>query len=203
MIDIPDVDIEIKNRNEIVKLFPEATIASLVINDEVKHHNTGVYFQNIPKNPFNNLAAFPYKYAEELGYYKVDFLSCPNPYDAINNMEELNELLEIETDWKWFEDMDFVKKLFHLGGTSNINDNIIPNAGIVSSYKPKSTVDLAILLAVIRPAKKYLIGENWKILREKIWIKEEGRQFKKSHSVAYALVAEIDAKIKAPDYFNF
>ena len=47
-------------------------------------------------------------------------------------------------------------------------------------------------IAIIRPAKKYLISEvtnnGWDSIIDKIWIKEDtGYMYKKSHAVAYAL----------------
>jgi DNA polymerase III alpha subunit len=42
-------------------------------------------------------------------------------------------------------------------------------------------------LALIRPAKRHLIGEKWKTIAETIWdAEDEGYAFKKSHAVAYA-----------------
>jgi len=42
-------------------------------------------------------------------------------------------------------------------------------------------------LAVIRPAKRHLIGKTWKEVAETVWDKtEDGYSFKKAHSCAYA-----------------
>ncbi len=46
---------------------------------------------------------------------------------------------------------------------------------------------LAMFLALIRPAKKHLIGKSWKEVSQTIWDREnDGYSFKKSHAVAYA-----------------
>lgn len=46
---------------------------------------------------------------------------------------------------------------------------------------------LAMFLALIRPAKKHLIGKSWKEVAETIWDKgSDGYSFKKSHAIAYA-----------------
>ena len=46
---------------------------------------------------------------------------------------------------------------------------------------------LAMMLAIIRPAKKHLIGLSWKEVAETVWEKNiDGYSFKKSHAVAYA-----------------
>jgi hypothetical protein len=46
---------------------------------------------------------------------------------------------------------------------------------------------LAMFLALIRPAKKHLIGLPWKEVSKTIWDKgDDGYTFKKAHAVAYA-----------------
>jgi hypothetical protein len=44
------------------------------------------------------------------------------------------------------------------------------------------------LLAIIRPAKRHLIGLPWSQVAETIWERpaDDGYYFKKSHAVAYA-----------------
>ena len=47
-------------------------------------------------------------------------------------------------------------------------------------------------IAIIRPAKKYLIDEviknDWESINDRIWLKEDsGYMYKKSHAIAYAL----------------
>ena len=42
-------------------------------------------------------------------------------------------------------------------------------------------------LAVIRPAKKHLIGLSWSEIAKTVWDKnDDGYSFKKSHSIGYA-----------------
>ena len=38
-------------------------------------HNTGVYFQPIPSFPIEGYSTIDHKEAEEMGYFKVDFLT--------------------------------------------------------------------------------------------------------------------------------
>jgi hypothetical protein len=46
---------------------------------------------------------------------------------------------------------------------------------------------LAMFLALIRPAKRHLIGQSWNEVSKTIWDKNnDGYSFKKSHAVAYA-----------------
>jgi len=43
------------------------------------------------------------------------------------------------------------------------------------------------MLAVIRPGKKHLIGKNWRDIAKTVWDKgSDGYTFKKAHGVAYA-----------------
>lgn len=199
-IDIPDVDIEVINREKVVELFPDAIPASQIAGDRQVKHISGLYFQAIPVNPLNGLASLPYEEAEALGYYKVDLLSCPNPYDGIESMDELRSLIAAPIDWNWFIEPRFVSSLFHLNGTV-IEE--LSMADVVAAYAPKSIEDLAALVAIKLPAKRYLIGEPWQTIREQIWQKpKKGVWFKKSHSCSYAMVVTIDAQLKAPGFFG-
>jgi hypothetical protein len=54
--------------------------------------------------------------------------------------------------------------------------------------KPITIEQLAAVLAVIRPAKRYLVGEPWSTILEEVWKKPENDEyyFKKAHAIAYA-----------------
>lgn len=203
MSDIPDVDLEVMHREDVVELFPTVIPASQITHDarQVKHIS-GIYFQNIPINPLTKLAVFPYEEAEDLGFYKIDLLSCPNPYDGIESMDELQALLDQPIQWDWFHDTGFVSSLFHFNGTVHQD---LSMAEVVAYYAPQSIEDLAMLVAIKLPPKKHLIGEDWATIRAEIWKPEpdrDGKPFKKSHSIAYALVAALDARRKATTYFG-
>jgi hypothetical protein len=47
---------------------------------------------------------------------------------------------------------------------------------------------LAAVLAMIRPAKRHLIGKDWKTVMSEVWTKPDNNDFffKKSHAIAYA-----------------
>jgi hypothetical protein len=200
--DLPDVDIEVLHREEVIKLFPEVVKASQIAGNKLVPHNSGIYFQKIPVNPLNGLASFPHHEAEDQGFYKVDLLSCPNPYVGIESMDEIRALLAAPIDWDWFLDAEFVSTLFHFNG---IVYEGLTMADVVAYYAPKSINDIAMLIAIKLPAKKHLIGEDWETIRANIWEKEpegKGKPFKRSHAVAYALVVGIDARRKAPLFFN-
>jgi len=192
-VKIPDVDLDVSDRDTVIKLFPEAVIASENAKEQLVTHKTGLYFQQIPKDPATGLAAFPYKMAEDLGYYKIDFIAN-HVYDLIGSMEELDEILELPVDWSWFTDQRFFDPndrnhcLTHLGGYLDL----------CRKYKPKSVEDIAVLIAVIRPAKKGLIGRPWGEIQEEIWKVTAGNySFKKSHAIAFALLVTVHAKLIA------
>jgi hypothetical protein len=206
MSDRPDIDIEVLARDRVATLFPEAIVASQATDKELVRHKTGLHFQAIPQHPITRLAAFPYETAFSLGFEKIDLLSCPNPYDGIASMAELRELLAEPIDWRWFENAQFVSSLFHMNGQVYLSGGMretLTMGDVVAYYRPQSIMDLAALIAIKLPAKKYLIGEPFEVIRERIWIKEPSDkvQFKRSHGIAYSIVVGIDARRKAPEYF--
>jgi hypothetical protein len=196
MADIPDVDIDVANREAAVLPFEDKAIPAVQIaNGVANRHTVGLYLQRIPANPLNGCAAFDYHHAEELGYYKVDVITN-SIYRDIESQDQLRTMMAEPIDWDWFQNPEFVKRLFHI---SNYAD-------LMQRHKPCSIMDLAILLALIRPAKKYLKDEPWVVICSKIWEPEnlekgQSKPFKKSHAVAYALALGIDARVKAKQFF--
>lgn len=194
MNDTPDVDLDVADHDAAAAVLqPYAVPASLIEGGKQVRHNVGVYLQRIPINPLNGLAVFPTKYAQDLGYYKVDILTN-RVYKTIASMDELRCLVQTPIIWSWFEHVQFVRSLVQFGN----------EAELVARYKPRSVLDLACLVALIRPGKRYLIGEPWSVINKKIWQKEppeRGAMFKKSHSLAYSLLVGVDARLKAPEYF--
>ena len=65
-----DVDIDMANRDDFLKLV-NITPASIEKDGEFTKHNTGVYFQNIPKFPLEGFSTIDHKQAEEDGWFKV------------------------------------------------------------------------------------------------------------------------------------
>jgi hypothetical protein len=84
-----------------------------------------------------------------------------------------------EPDWGKLNDPVFVDKLIHLGNHFN---------SIQKMPEPINSIPrLAMFLAIIRPAKKHLIGLPWSEVAKTVWDKnDEGYSFKKSHAIAYA-----------------
>jgi hypothetical protein len=52
-------------------------------------------------------------------------------------------------------------------------------------------------LAMIRPAKRYLIGKDWDSIMTEIWTKPENDEyyFKKAHAVAYAALVVVQMNL--------
>jgi len=173
---MPDIDIDFVDREKAIDLF-DCILASRQDDKKLVKHNTGVYFHQVPVYAPQNICAVPYDVAEDNGYFKIDFLNV-NIYKGIKDENHLMELLHKEPLWDLLEQDDFVSLLFHVNG----------HGSILRSMKPKTISQLAAVLAVIRPAKRYLIGNDWTTVMNEVWKKPEGNEyyFKKSHATAYA-----------------
>jgi hypothetical protein len=181
---MPDIDIDFFDRTKVLDVFEHRVAMRRHNNEEVKH-NTGVYFTEIPHNPFTNLSTIDYETAEERGYFKVDFLNV-SMYDGIEDEEHLIKLVTSEPNWNLLAYKEIVDQLFH------INNHF----DIVNKLKPTSIEQLAAVLAIIRPAKRHLADSDWATINKEVWTKtDEGYFFKKSHAVAYAhaIVVQLNA----------
>ena len=105
-----DIDVDFKDRNLPLAVLPH--ISALMAHNGVEaRHNTGVYFQNIPTNPLTGFASMPYKAADELGYFKIDFINN-TVYEHIIDERHLDDLVAQEPNWSLLEDPDFVESKF-------------------------------------------------------------------------------------------
>jgi hypothetical protein len=174
---MPDIDIDFADRTKALELF-EHTVASRIENGQVKPHNTGIYVTPIPKDVRNNLSTIEYKSAEDRGYFKLDFLNV-NIYKDVRDEAHLKKLMETEPLWQLLEQDDFVNLVFHVAG----------HGTVLRSMQPRSLEQLAAVLAMIRPAKRYLIGKEWTTVMTEIWTKPENDEyyFKKAHAMSYAM----------------
>lgn len=176
-----DVDIDFRTDFDPLTIFEDAIRASRVQDGELKAHTAGVYFQHIPKDKITGLAAIPYDKAEELGYFKIDFLHL-SFLDNFESKDEIRVLLDKEPDWMLMQSPDTVPKLFQLH----------KHFELVSRVKPQSVQELADCIALIRPGKRYLLDAYIKdrdVVRSELYTKpEDGRAwFKRPHAIAYAL----------------
>ena len=181
-----DVDIDVFGRDTILAKLE--CVFARIDRPEDKHekHPTGVYFQNIPRDPTTNISTLDHRIASEYGYFKIDFLNV-NFYEGVRNEEHLLQLLNIEPPWDFFEYPEITDKLFQLNGHSNL----------LKKYKPKSVEDLAMILAIIRPSKAYLKNADWAKIKNEVWIKNpnDGYAFKKSHGLAYSLAIIVNLNL--------
>ena len=172
-----DVDIDMADRTDFLKLVKH-TPASIEKDGNFTKHNTGVYFQNVPKFPLQGYSTIEHKQAEQDGWFKVDFLNN-HVYEGIIDETHLDKLVATEPMWELFEHKEVVEKLFHI---SNHYD-------IVNQHLPTSLEQLAMILAIIRPGKRHLVGKTWEEIEADVWVKPNDNSyfFKKSHSYGYAL----------------
>ena len=190
---MPDVDIDFFDRDGVLKLFKH-TPATIIKEDKTDKHKTGVYFHSVPQHPVTGHSSLDYKVAEDRGYFKIDMLNV-NIYKHVASEQELVELMIKEPDWDMLNDKTTVDKLFHLNGHFNI----------VSTLKPKSIEQLAAVLAIIRPAKRYLMKQNWDDINANVWKRPNDGSyfFKKSHAVAYAQAIVVQMNLLTNGKYSF
>lgn len=180
-----DVDIDMANRDKFLSLVPHVP-ASQTHDGKHSKHNTGVYFQGVPFYPLEGYSIFDYKAAADDGFLKIDFLNN-HVYEKVRNEAHLDQLLAEEPLWELLEHKEIVETLFHL---SNYADLVI-------QYKPRSVEQLAMLLALVRPSKKHMIGKSWDEIEKSIWVKPEDGSyaFKQSHAISYATVIVVQLNL--------
>jgi len=181
-----DVDIDMANREDFLRLVNH-TPASIKHEDGTySKHNTGVYFQTIPSFPLEGFSSIEYETAEEDGWFKVDVLNN-GIYKDVRDEAHITELMNIEPLWDLLEHEEFVSQLFHISNYSNI----------LAQYKPTSVEQLAMILAIIRPGKKHLIGKSWNEITKQVWVKptDGSYYFKHSHAIAYALAIVVQMNL--------
>lgn len=173
-----DIDIDVGNRDSALAVLKH-TAASIIREGKISKHNTGVYFTDIPTDPFTGQASIDYESAEQLGYIKVDVLNV-GLYQQVRSEQHLAKLMQQEPEWDRLYDPDFCARLIHIGAHY---DTLIRMPEAVNS-----DVRLMMFLAIIRPAKRHLIGLPWKEVAKTVWDKPEDGSyaFKKSHSCAYS-----------------
>ena len=180
-----DIDIDFLDREQALELFNHVR-ASRIDDNKLVKHNTGVYLHEVPVNAVENLCAVPYEEAEERKYFKIDFLNV-GIYKGVRDETHLIQLMETEPLWDLLLDDDFTANLFHVNG----------HGDILRQTKPKSIEELAAVLAMIRPAKRYLVGKDWTTVMAEVWTKPENDDyfFKKSHATAYAVAIVVQMNL--------
>lgn len=185
-----DVDIDLPSKFKPSTLFPTWTRASVVQDEHLKVHPCGVYPQVIPIDPLTKLAAIPYETADELGYFKLDFLHL-SVYDKFETREEIEELLTIEPDWNLLLIPSNWSKLFQLS----------KHGELLQQLRPRSIEDVADAIALIRPGKIELLPlylQDKPKGRAALYRQDNsGFSFKKSHAIGYSLVIVLQLHLLA------
>lgn len=173
-----DVDIDFYDRDQALSGLDHVR-ASIYRKEELLPHPSGIYFQNVPIDPVTNLASLTGDEAEQIGFFKIDFLNA-SMYEGIENEEHLNLLLSIEPNWGLLSDRNLVETLPHV---SEYYD-------LMSKYPIDSIEDMATFLALIRRRQKWYKDKTWTEIKNTIWDKiseEDGYYFKRAHSLAYSV----------------
>jgi hypothetical protein len=171
-----DIDIDFGDRERLLKLIKHIPAAMRDV-EPIKKHPTGVYITDVPYDPVNDMCSLDYKEADERGYFKLDLLNV-NIYKAVKDELHLISLMT-EPNWERLKERNFVSVLLHLNKQYDVMQQM---------PEPINSIPrLAMFLAIIRPAKRNLIGKTWKEISKTVWIDNNtGYTFKKSHAVAYA-----------------
>ena len=180
-----DIDIDFLDREQALTLFKHVR-ASRIDDNKLVKHNTGVYLHEVPVNAVENLCAVPYEEAEEKNYFKIDFLNV-GIYKGVRDEAHLVQLMETEPLWDLLQDEEFIQNLFHVNG----------HGSTLRQSKPESIEQLAAVLAMIRPAKRYLIGKDWTTVMTEVWTKPDNEEyfFKQSHATAYAVAIVVQMNL--------
>jgi len=173
-----DIDIDLGDRTHALAHINHVP-ASILRDGKLVKHNSGIYVTDIPVDPYTGQASIDYQAAELRGYVKLDLLNV-SLYTQITSEEHLTELMQKEPAWDRLYDPEFFARLIHVGSHY---DTLLKMPEAVNS-----DVRLMMFLAVIRPAKRHLIGLPWKEVAKTIWEKpaDGSYGFKKSHSCAYS-----------------
>lgn len=182
-----DIDIDVADRELALSLL-EHTDASIMRDEKNTRHNTGVYFTSIPVDPFTGRASIDYEAAEERGYIKLDILNV-GLYQQIQSEQHLQQLMAREPLWDLLHDRDFCRQLIHIGAHYDT---------MVKMPEPVNSIPrLAMFLAVIRPAKRHLIGQTWREVAETVWERpaDNSYYFKKAHAIGYAHLVAVNMNL--------
>jgi hypothetical protein len=195
-----DIDIDFADRDSALANLMHVA-ATMHQKGVPARHPTGVYFQNIPIDPITGNSSLDYEAAAENGYFKIDFLNN-SIYADVRDEEHLIQLMQ-DPDWDLFEIDAVVEKLAHIHNSF----------GLVQMIKPRSVDDLAVVLALMRPGKRHLMGKSRDEIDAEVWkTGADGFTFKRAHAIAYAMsivvqlnlivektIAELDSKQESVD----
>lgn len=175
-----DIDIDVASHTKKDE-FGTRAIIYVPEKKDIKPHPSGYYIKDgMPVDGKTGMAAMDYKDAEAAGFIKVDLLTNTS-YNTFESKEEVLEAVFTEPDWELLLDSEFVKTLPQLANHTEV----------VEEVAPKSIMELADTLALIRPGKRHLLE---KYIQDKEKVRPNiyrqpingGYYYKKSHAVATA-----------------
>jgi hypothetical protein len=173
-----DIDIDFGSRDAALSHLKHYSASISKKEGIFNKHATGVYFSDIPHD-VNGQATIDYIKAEERGYFKIDFLNV-SVYEHVKSEEHLDKLINTVPPWHRLLEKEFCEKLIHIGDYWKV---------ICKLPEPIDSIPrLAMFIAMIRPAKRHLMGLPWSEVVKTIWEKptDGSYAFKKSHSVGYS-----------------
>lgn len=190
-ITLGDIDIDTSDRQALLQHVPHVC-AVIKRQGEIIKHNTGVYFHNVPVNPFNKYCSVTYTQAEDLGCYKIDVLNN-SIYDQVRDEAHLQQLMRTPPMWDLLTHEEIVLQLAHINN----------HYDLVRRLKPQHVTDLACVLALIRPGKRHLVSKcerhGFQSIQPEVWQQDDqGYTFKKSHSIslAWTIVVQLNLLIE-------
>jgi hypothetical protein len=182
-----DIDIDFANR-DLALAHLRHHPAGIQRDGRLIRHNTGIYATRIPTDPFTGIASIDHHDAEDRGYIKLDFLNV-SLYQRVTSEQHLNLLMTQEPEWDRLYDPEFCAQLIHIG---NHYDTLIKMPEAVNSI-----TRMAMFMAVIRPAKRHLIGAKWAEVAKTVWDKptDGAYAFKKAHSISYSHLVVVNMNL--------
>lgn len=176
-----DIDLDLPTDFNPKKVFPTVKVASMMKGTELVKHPCGAYFQGIAVDPITGLAAIPHKEAQQLGFFKIDFLHL-SVLDDFSSKDQIRKLMKLRPDWTLLDDRSIVEKLFHIRN----------HFDLVNRVKPTNVQELADIMALIRPGRRQLLEQymaNKELVRKTQLYERQAQDeysFKRSHAIAYA-----------------
>ena len=179
---LPDVDVDFKNRDDAIKVLEHGIPASIIRDGKATKHNTGMYYHDIPVDTLTGNASLDHKAAEDRGYFKLDFRNL-GIYELVRDEQHLDTLINKEPNWdRLTNDPEFVAKLIHVNNYYEL----------LRKMRVRSVPEMAMFLAIIRPGKKHLQNKQWAEVEQEVWTKtDEGYSFKQSHATSYAMAVVV------------
>jgi hypothetical protein len=177
-----DIDLDFADRELVLKLIRH-TPARQMHQGQVRRHNSGVYVTDIPYDPVNQCASIDYETAEQLDYFKIDFLNM-SVYQLVKNPDHYQQLLAQDPPWsRLCTDLEWSKQLVHVGNYTDL----------LFTMKPDSIPRMAAFISIIRPGKAHLQNKDWSTVFDTVWDGDnsQGFVFKKSHAISYAMLVTL------------